>query len=72
MLSGLIFPVSSMPRPLQVLTNIVPARWYIEVVRGIMLKGIGLHELWPQLVILSVMLAVLLTIAIRRTSVRLA
>lgn len=72
MLSGLIFPISSMPRPLQLLTNIVPARWFIEIVRGIMLKGVGLELLWPQLTILSAMLLVLLTIAIRKTSARLA
>ena len=72
MLSGLIFPISSMPRALQLLTNIVPARWFIEIVRGIMLKGIGLSLLWPQLLILSAMLVVLLVLAIRQTSVRLA
>ncbi len=72
MLSGLIFPISSMPRPLQVVTNIVPARWFIEVVRGIMLKGVGLAVLWPQLVVLTVMLAALLLLAVRKTSVRLA
>ena len=72
LLSGLIFPISSMPRPLQLLTNIVPARWFIEIVRGIMLKGIGPSLLWPQLLILTIMLAVLLLLAIRKTSVRLA
>lgn len=71
MLSGLIFPIASMPAPLQLLTNIVPARWYIEVVRGIMLKGAGFALLWPQLLVLLVMLLVLLGLAIRRTSVRL-
>lgn len=72
MLSGLIFPISSMPAPLQVVTHIVPARWFIEIVRGIMLKGIGIELLWPQLLILSGMLVVLLALAIRKTSVRLA
>ncbi len=72
LLSGLIFPISSMPRPLQLLTNIVPARWFIEIVRGIMLKGIGLSLLWPHILILAVMLVVLLGLAISRTSVRLA
>lgn len=71
LLSGLIFPIASMPMPLQVVTNIVPARWFIEIVRGIMLKGIGLAELWPNLLVLSVMLLVLLTAAIRKTNVRL-
>jgi ABC-2 type transport system permease protein len=72
MLSGLIFPISSMPKPLQLLSNIVPARWFIEIVRGIMLKGIGFSLLWHQLLVLSIMLVVLLTVAIKRTNVRLA
>ncbi len=72
LLSGLIFPISSMPAPLQLVTNILPARWFIEIVRGIMLKGIGLAELWQNLVILTVMLVILLTAAIRKTKVRLA
>jgi len=72
LLSGLIFPISSMPAPLQIVTNILPARWFIEIVRGIMLKGIGLAELWQNLVVLTVMLVILLTAAIRKTNVRLA
>ncbi len=72
LLSGLIFPISSMPAPLQVVTNIFPARWFIEIVRGIMLKGVGIAELWQHLVVLTVMLVVLLVAAIRKTNVRLA
>jgi ABC-2 type transport system permease protein len=72
MLSGLIFPLASMPLPMQVISHIVPARWFIEIVRGIMLKGVGLGVLWPQLAILTVMLVALLGLAIRKTSVRLA
>jgi ABC-2 type transport system permease protein len=72
MLSGLIFPLASMPLPMQVISHIVPARWFIEIVRGVMLKGVGLGVLWPQLVILTAMLFVLLALAIRKTSVRLA
>ncbi len=71
LLSGLIFPISSMPRPLQIVTNIIPARWFIEVVRGIMLKGIGFDLLWHQLGVLTFMLVVLLALAIRKTDVRL-
>lgn len=71
LLSGLIFPISSMPRPLQIVSNIVPARWFVEVVRGIMLKGIGADLLWRPLTVLTVMLVVLLALAIRKTDVRL-
>ncbi len=72
MLSGMIFPIASLPLPLQVISNIVPARWFIMISRGIMLKGAGLAELWVPIAVLCVMLVVLLTLAIRRTSVRLA
>lgn len=41
LLSGLIFPISSMPKALQIISYIIPARWYIEIVRGVMLKGVN-------------------------------
>ncbi|MCU0616686.1 MAG: ABC transporter permease [Gemmatimonadaceae bacterium] len=72
MLSGLIFPIASMPEPLQWVTTIVPARWFVEIIRGVMLQGTGVDVVWRDLLILSVMLVVLLVAAIRRTSVRLA
>lgn len=72
MLSGLIFPIASMPEPLQWVTTIVPARWFVEIIRGVMLQGTGVDVVWRDLLILSGMLVVLLVAAIRRTSVRLA
>ncbi len=71
LLSGMIFPIPSMPVPLQVLSHIVPARWFIEISRGVMLKGAGWTELWPQFGILALMFAALIALAIRRFSVRL-
>src|SRR5688572_21738626 len=41
-LSGMVFPIASMPAPLQVITNVVPARWFIVIARGIILKGVGI------------------------------
>lgn len=49
LLSGFIFPIENMPWPLQALSTIVPARYFISALRGIMLKGNGLAEMWPQL-----------------------
>lgn len=72
LLSGLIFPIASMPLPLQLLSNLVPARWFIVIVRGVMLKGAGLGVLWLPLAVLTLMLVLLLAVSIRRTSVRLA
>ena len=72
LLSGMIFPLASLPMPLRVLSNIVPARWFIVVARGIMLKGVGLAYLWQELAILALMLAVLMAAAVRSFKARLA
>lgn len=48
-LSGFMFPIENMPPPLQVLASIFPARYFIDALRGILLKGAGLDVLWPDL-----------------------
>mgnify|MGYP002402907396 CR=1 FL=1 len=49
MLSGFIFPISSMPTALQVVTYAVPARYFLTVLRGIVLKGVSALEYWQDL-----------------------
>ena len=71
-LSGMIFPIASMAKPLQILTNIVPARWFITIARGIMLKGVGLSHLWHETLVLVAMMLVLITVAIRSIKPRMA
>jgi ABC-2 type transport system permease protein len=70
-LSGFIFPLESMPLPLQWLANIVPAKWFVIIARGIMLKGIGLSVLWPETLVLVTMAVVLMVGASRSFSARL-
>lgn len=48
MLSGFMFPIKNMPDAIQALTHINPIRWYLEILRGIVMKGIGVETLWPQ------------------------
>jgi ABC-2 type transport system permease protein len=48
LLSGFIFPIASMPKIIQAITYLVPARYFLEILRGIFLKGTGLMILWPQ------------------------
>lgn len=72
LLSGMIFPLASLPLPLQLLSTIVPARWFIVVVRGVMLKGAGVVHLWQELAVLALMLVVLLVAATRAFKARLA
>jgi ABC-2 type transport system permease protein len=65
-LSGFMFPIRSMPWPLQVLSNVTPAKFYLVILRSILLKGVGIAAFWEQLVYLAIFAAVLLTISTLR------
>ena len=54
MLSGFSFPIRNMPVPVQYLTYLNPLRYFVEIVRGIFLKGIGASILWPQMTVLAI------------------
>ncbi|MEO6444391.1 MAG: ABC transporter permease [Gemmatimonadaceae bacterium] len=71
MLSGFIFPIDSMPEPLRLVSNIVPARWFLLIVRGIMVKGAGFAALWGETAVLAGITLLLLAVGARRLSVRL-
>ena len=71
MLSGFIFPVTSMPTPLQALSNIIPAKWFLIIVRGIMLKGVGIGYFWKETLILGAMTVLLVLVSVKKFSIRL-
>ncbi|TNJ38227.1 ABC transporter permease [Chlorobaculum thiosulfatiphilum] len=71
LLSGFIFPISSMPVPLQVISNIIPARWYLVIVRAVMLKGAGIAELWRETLVLLAMTLFFMAASVRKFSERL-
>jgi ABC-2 type transport system permease protein len=62
-LSGFVFPIQNMPRAVQVVTYAVPLRYYVEVLRGVFLKGVGLEVLWRQGLAMLVLGIVILTLA---------
>jgi ABC-2 type transport system permease protein len=66
MLSGFVFPIASMPTVIQGITYIVPARYFIVVLRAILLKGAELSTFWPQLAALAVYAGLMLTLASKR------
>jgi len=66
LLSGFAFPIENMPEPAQWLTLLNPLRYYMVIIRGIFLKGIGLDILWPQLAALGGLGVVLLSLAVKR------
>ncbi len=65
-LSGFVFPVDGMPRFFQLLSYLVPARYLIEVLRGVMLKGVGFGVLWPHLLALLLFAGLVLFLASAR------
>ena len=71
MLSGMLFPVESMPQVLQWLAAVVPPRYYIEAMRKLMIMGVGFGEVAREVAVLAGMTVVLLAIALKKFNVRL-
>lgn len=71
MLSGMIFPVESMPGILQWVSAIIPTRYYISAMRKMMIMGVGIKQVFSELVILSTMLVVLLSLSLVKFNKRL-
>ncbi|HUF94089.1 MAG TPA: ABC transporter permease, partial [Candidatus Limnocylindria bacterium] len=65
-LSGLLFPIEGMPKAAQYLAALIPLTYFLRIVRGIVLKGIGIEYLWPQLLPLVVFGAVIFTLSVLR------
>jgi ABC-2 type transport system permease protein len=71
MFSGFMFPVENMPIPLQLISNIIPAKWYFYIVKEVMIKGLGFTAIWKETLILAGMTAFLLALSIRKFKIRL-
>lgn len=70
-LSGFIFPIENMPKILQWLSHIMPARWFIAIIRGIMLKGTGLLFVWKETLILIGMTLFFVVMSMKKFKIRL-
>ena len=71
MLSGFMFPVENMPVPLQVVSNLVPAKWFYYIVKNIMIKGLGFEYVWKDTLILLGMTVFFLMVSIFKFKTRL-
>ena len=71
MLSGMLFPVESMPTVLQWISAVIPPRYYIQAMRKLMIMGVGIQEVWQEVVILISMTALLLTVSLKKFNKRL-
>ena len=66
MLSGMLFPVENMPAVLQAISYIVPARWYIEAIRKLMIEGLPFAAVWREVLILLAMTVVLIVVPVKK------
>lgn len=71
LLSGFIFPISSMPLPLQIISNIIPAKWFIIIIKAIMLKGAPFSVIWKETLILVGMTLLFIVLSIKKYKIRL-
>ncbi|MEX0986385.1 MAG: ABC transporter permease [Bacteroidales bacterium] len=72
LLSGFIFPIENMPEILQWFSSIMPARWFIVIIKNIMLKGTGMAFIWKETLILLLMTVFFIVMAVKRFKTRLA
>ncbi len=72
LLAGFMFPIENMPVFLQVISNMVPAKWYYIIVKSIMIKGLGFSAIWKETLILFSMTIFLLIVSFRKFKIRLA
>jgi ABC-2 type transport system permease protein len=70
LLSGFIFPISNMPVFLQVLSNAAVNKFFLVVVRSVMLKGVGFGAVWPQFLYMAIFAAVMLGVSVKRMQKR--
>ena len=71
MLSGMLFPVESMPTVLQWISAVIPPRYYIQAMRKLMIMGVGIGEVWHEVVVLIGMTALLLVVSLKKFKTRL-
>ncbi len=69
--TGFLFPLENMPLIFQWIANVIPARWYFLIIQSVMLKGLGLVDVWMELSILLGMMVLLLVISLRKYNIRL-
>jgi ABC-2 type transport system permease protein len=72
LLGGFMFPIENMPLPLRILSNIVPSKWFLLIIKDIMIKGLGFSAVWKETLVLAGMSLFLLTISLKKFKIRLA
>jgi len=71
LLSGFVYPIENMPLPLQIISNVIPPRWFIVILKNIMLKGTGFVYVWKETLILIFMTIVFIGLSVKKFKTRL-
>lgn len=71
MFSGFMFPIENMPKPMQIITNIVPAKWFYTIAKSVMIKGLGWSAIWKETLVLLGMTSFFVTLSIKKFHIRL-
>ncbi len=71
MLSGFMFPIENMPVPLQVISNIVPSKWFYYIVKNVMIKGLGFEHVWKETLVLVAMTFFFMVASLKKFKTRL-
>jgi ABC-2 type transport system permease protein len=72
LLSGFVYAIDNMPVVIQQVTRIVPARYFVSILKGIFLKGVGIETLWPQFLFLGAYAAIVFALAVRMMRAKIA
>jgi ABC-2 type transport system permease protein len=72
MFSGFMFPIENMPVPLQLLSNVVPAKWFYSIVKSVMIKGVGFGGVWKETLVLAGIATFMLIISLKNFKIRLS
>ena len=72
LLSGFMFPIENMPLPLQIISNVVPSRWYYTIVKDVMIKGAGFESIWMETLIIGGMGLFFFLVSMKKFKIRLA
>lgn len=71
LLSGFIFPIRNMPIPLQIISNVIPPKWFIIIIKNIMLKGVGFEFIWKETLVILGMTMTFIGLSVRKFKIRL-
>ncbi|MGV8826863.1 MAG: ABC transporter permease [Breznakibacter sp.] len=71
LLSGFIYPIENMPLPLQLFSNLMPPRWFVVIVKSVMLKGVGLRQIWMETLVLVGFILLFVGLSVKKFNIRL-